>query len=251
MLDNCMDRERRLGWRCQERSLEEQLAMGCRYFDLRVNADNEGVHASCRLGIYMEEVFGTFAAFLKAHPGEFILARYQPSLESNVSPEIGVKRLRFNTTRLLKDISPLLWSNKEKKTSPSLAEVRGKVVMLDDSPHDRLLDEAGVSLPWSGASGGPLSDGQDYFSKPGPEKKFAAITSFCLEHQDLSRLRMNHTSATSDLTPVEYAAYIHPRLEAWFEAHQALNLGVMIFDFVTPRLAATVYGRNFCAQTAS
>ncbi|TGZ78125.1 PLC-like phosphodiesterase [Ascodesmis nigricans] len=147
--------------------LRAQLHLGIRFLDLRLHHTNNHLHpyhGPERLPISLDEVFDTLATFLVECPGETVIAR----IAENTSPfhRAGVvreetwvppwrgKRLRpekegeeplggyntrgFNATLWWhleqRNVTEFIWTPARPRRIPTLGEVRGKIVVLQDFP---------------------------------------------------------------------------------------------------------------------
>ena len=114
--------------RCQNKSLEEQLNMGCRFLDIRLGyiGDKLIVHhgkISCKLDF--NEVISTCVDFLKENPSETILMSIKKECEKNpVSLTFAQSFMQYTRESKSEDY----WNFMTE--IPQLSEVRGKIVLL-------------------------------------------------------------------------------------------------------------------------
>lgn len=133
--------------RTQELSIEAQLAMGIRAFDLRPTCTNIGGASSGRnpeLPIFhgivdtktnMREVFTTFNTFLDANPGEFIIvtSRWESEADLHVTTILGKKWDTFNQSMTNFLNSATYYPERRKvdfKPDLTVGEMRGKILII-------------------------------------------------------------------------------------------------------------------------
>lgn len=76
--------------RCQDLTIEEQLEMGIRFFDLRPTSDGTIYHGELSCGITLEEVWTQFNTFLDENPGEFLFTLLRWESEGDVTLGFGL-----------------------------------------------------------------------------------------------------------------------------------------------------------------
>ena len=119
------------GWvKCQDKSLEDQLNMGVRFFDIRLRHIEDRFmihHGSCYVGYkFGTNVLNVFKEFLKQNPTETILMSYQEEHKAEKTTRSFEKTLQWYLgTQWEKS---MLYTG---TTVPKLKDVRGKMVMIN------------------------------------------------------------------------------------------------------------------------
>jgi len=125
--------------KCQTLSVQEQLLGGIRYFDIRLvllNGVFQVYHGPLPQNITFSDIQSTASDFLMKYPSEMLYMRvkheggtwdgFESTFLDKVSPDLS---LWFLENRI-----------------PSLREVRGKIVLLQN------FDAEDLGIPWNGAS---------------------------------------------------------------------------------------------------
>lgn len=116
----------------QTMSLEQQLQSGIRYLDIRLAHKGDYFqlhHGSVDLGVSFEVVLDAITGFLQEYPSETILMRIK---QEHTSESDGRMMALFND--YYAKYQDLFWKSEYSATpsNPSLAELRGKIVILSD-----------------------------------------------------------------------------------------------------------------------
>ena len=230
--------------RCQNRSITEQLNMGIRFFDLRVEAVGDRlklVHSiidcrKTRFGsekLYMDDVLAQMFAFLDAHPSEaiFLLFKHDdgavpPPATFKLFYERHVAReTRFFTENRL----------------PLLGEVRGRIVLLNRCNLSELGEKysdgnSGVNLANWPEQGGyypdwrvetPVRDFsqsnqigtfflQDFYRIPTKKKWEDCILPALTDARKHSGFVLNYVSASSGLLgPAAYETVMRKKIKSF------------------------------------
>lgn len=110
----------------QDLSIEKQLRVGIRYFDLRVGLRNdvpEMCHGLAFLGLKLSEVLKVMYAFLEKHPGEAIIVQIKQDRKPQKST------IHF-AHAIFKQISQRRERWRTANTTPTLAELRGRIQLF-------------------------------------------------------------------------------------------------------------------------
>ena len=242
----------------QTYDIADQLAMGVRFLDIRL------VLKKGKLGVYhgiineklaFETVVNTAKTFLADHPTECVLMCIK---KENAGEDIA------EAVHAVIDEEPSLWYTRE--AIPTMQQARGKIVLFR-----RFADEAryGVDL-YSGfedncafaIEGNPSCYVQDYYKLEVtdnlPTKWQKIVETFDYANTGAAdSYVLNFTSAYYDKKLLwtnvpeiqKTADYIHEQY-ADYTLRQA-RYGIVLFDFVTPQLAKSMFGTNFApAKTA-
>ncbi len=254
--------------KCQALSVEEQLAAGFRYFDLRVEATDKGLKMKhgfldCQTGaapwspaLYADKLFSDFRFFLSEHPTEFIVLSVKQE-HGDKTPETieGLIALMCNL-----DGEYLLVTD----TLPAVGEARGKIVILRRYEDEGNLGAAG-GLPFlwddqgnrdqtdlaaaSQDQGNYLLTVQDRYKYDCDDKRSAFLDTLIHTGETGSvgkpALTVNFLSTNGN------TAYGHPyryakELNKWFMTLEDRELsGWIIIDFGSGRMAEKIYSANF------
>ena len=254
--------------KCQALSVEEQLAAGFRYFDLRVEVTDKGLKMKhgfldCQTGaapwspaLYADKIFSDFRFFLNEHPTEFIVLAVKQE-HGGKTPET-IERLIALMCSL--DGDYLLAAD----TLPTVGEARGKIVVLR-----RYEDEgnmgAGGGLPYlwedqgnrdqtdlaaaSQDQGSYLLTVQDRYKYDCDDKRSAFLDT--LQHPGETGSAGQPALTVNFLSTNGNTAYGHPyryakELNEWFMTLEDRELsGWIIVDFGSGRMAEKIYSANF------
>lgn len=136
---------------CQNKSIREQLEIGVRAFDIRVDKTTL-VHSfcKCRKSLFgsvltLRDVMGDIFSFLSENPSETVLMFFK--MDNGESSEECFRLLYENFIKT----NPDKWYLENK--IPALGEVRGKVVLLRRT--EAHIEKAGVdfnSMPYQGGT---------------------------------------------------------------------------------------------------
>ncbi len=232
--------------KCQDISIKEQLAIGVRFLDLRLQMKNNEfdiVHSFVKQTLTFKDVLNDITNFIKQNPSEFLIISIKKEAES-FSSTLGFEEL------LLQDFNPygdlICLDGSLPKT---LGEARGKIYVL--SRYD-----ATVGIPaysgWKDDDSCTIGNiyVQDNYSVPNfSDKKQSITTAFDFASNNTDFLILNFTSCYLDSGfPPTYAGGIAKDVNPWLIEslkQGSGNVGVIVADFITDDLARAIYGRNF------
>ena len=201
--------------RCQTLTLEQQLNAGLRAFDIRLRhiEDVFAIHhrAYFQNAYFGNDVLQVFIDFLAAHPSETIFMRAQR--EHNVQ---DVTR-SFGATFAwyMASYGHAVWQTDDPTTYPTLGEVRGKIVILqechadkdDDLPCDggMFAPVKSYGYPWSALS--IQDDYKVYWTHVSMNGKWENIWNhlWLAAASDPSIMFANFTSGSTGMNPVDVA----------------------------------------------
>ncbi|MEU9131701.1 phosphatidylinositol-specific phospholipase C [Kitasatospora sp. NPDC048540] len=224
----------------QTLSVPDQLAAGVRFLDIRCRLI-DGVFAIHHGPVFQEIFFGDVLnqcqAFLAAHPQETLLMRVKQEYSSAAAADFAAVFEGYRARW-----AGLMWGESR---VPQLGEVRGRIVLLADSP----------GLPGIGW-GGPLTDIEDDYdigtifeiaSRKWPET--SAHLNAARAATDPQRLFLTFTSSSGwGLWPRQAADAMGSRLNGYLGGldHGARPvLGTVPMDFVTADSVRRLYALNF------
>lgn len=254
-------------FKCQDRTLEEQLTMGVRLIDIRCRHIND-VFMIHHERSYQKLSFGSGVRdvcvnFLKKHPTEFIFMlvqeEWKPKDNSRTFDETMYSYINCDEYRDYFYLS--------ENELPSIEKVRGKIVLLrrfnkdtlsnvDMGNYIRFADndffESKYTITTYGqdcytvsslfARSSKYKKVEEFFEKP---KNF--------KHSSHTTLFLNFGSGQSLICyPYSVAEYVTPRVGEYVEKSFPNDfLGIVIFDFVNryyPKIIYHVIKRNFLPE---
>ncbi len=240
--------------KCQDSSILEQLNMGVRFFDIRLQLRNnvlKVVHGFVDQDLDFSSVLKDFDSFLKENPSEglFITIKEEASSSnSNITFEEG----------LIKAISNYedIWE-KDAVLPKTLKEIRGKIVLLSRYSHNTIgvdaydgwieQDEDDLTNTFN-LKNSPIHVQDFYKIKNIEDKKQQVKDCFSYSSTNSDVLTLNFTSCYYLNTfPPTYAAISAKEVNTWLpeEINNRTNLGIVISDFVTTYLCSSIIERNF------
>ena len=200
----------------QDKSLSTQLNEGIRVLDIRVRR-TRGSFAIHHGPIYQKVMFGdvlnTVSDFLKTNPSETVLMRLKDECTGSggvdCGPEPGSDSFGKIFGKYYENFSSLFWENRERKTNPTLGEIRGKVVLLRDN--GAIPSKLGLKY------GGDLFHIQDDYDPKGTlmldamyekwkqvKKKFGYVDGSSNDYIDINYLSANKIGVPT-ITPHQFA----------------------------------------------
>lgn len=238
--------------RCQDLTLEEQLEVGVRAFDLRLvdRYDGSGLldlfHGKESLGLeFTEDVLPLFTQFLTTHPDEFvILSLRKEDDEHHSQEEMGSYSLSLLRALERPEVARLLYRG-ELTPATKVSEVRGKLLILlrtrigDDvcMPYfDGFQDDTTFVARLVNPCGGNLDlmveDKYMVYDTIGMRDKKSALS----EVLDLAETMPDHwmiayLSGTGDLTPEAVAEELNPYTYRLLRERISLPGGIYFMDF--------------------
>lgn len=240
---------------CQKDDISTQLSNGIRFFDLRIgyrcNTNDETLalfHGIFFCGIYLKDVFNTFAEFLSSNSKETLLVciKEENNRCGDFSSLIG---------NLYDEYSEYFYI--EKTMPPNLGAARGKMVLLNRAENNRGINlVAGWKDNYEEPFQLPSQDIwiQDYYSISAPSfsqkvtRKIQAITAMRIKCSNSSiSLGLNFWShAMSSLrTPQAFAKDINKQMSQ--TEFSKADRGVQIMDFLRQDTVRAMIDQN-CAN---
>jgi 1-phosphatidylinositol phosphodiesterase len=236
---------------CQTLSIDDQLAAGVRYFDIRCRhfLDHFTIHHG---PIYQElsfdDVLRSVDGFLAAHSSETVVL----SVKEEFTPLLTTQTFE-KTFGAYVQKNPSVWYLDPEV--PRLETVRGKVVLLRRFPatHDLGID----ANPWADEATFSVDNAahlrvQDNYKVVDNASKWSAITSLFHEARSGSpdTLFLNYTSGYRPLlldvpNVPDVANEINARLNTYLESAPKGRTGVVAMDFVDTTRAKLIFEKNF------
>ena len=156
LIRNLVDLVQKKSGQCQDLTIEEQLAEGVRYLDLRFRYDNgqfnlyhgdetkgiKGVAMTCNCGINLESVFKTIQQFLYDHPTEFVLLNVQNEggvYNAKVENDLAAleKKYGIKSNLAAREYSPQKKDAVWMISQATIASCRGKGIDVTGALNDR------------------------------------------------------------------------------------------------------------------
>lgn len=235
-----------LSGKCQSLSIAEQLKIGVRFFDIRLQLKNNElviVHSFVDQATDLDDVLSIMVDFLEEHPSEFLIVSFKEDNDPVGSDVDFTETLE----EMLKAESSV---SKATGLPTTVGEARGGLHVIS-----RYRDSS-IGLPayegWRDSTSFELGGMyvQDHYQVSDAETKIADIEdameiASVLKHS----LVLNFTSCYyPDGFPPTYAGTPAPRINPWLI--DRLNGGeafgcVFVCDFMTGELCDAVVGRNF------
>ena len=234
--------------KCQDLNISEQLRIGVRFFDLRiqlVNNDLNIVHGPVDQNLKFNTVLTKMKDFIKKHPSEFIIISLKKEADDVNSTldfsETLVERINNQT-----DIISLAAS-----LPTNVGEARGKIHIISRA-------NINVGLPayygWRDDTTFTLDNMyiQDNYCIDDVNEKINDIkaTVDVSNHQTNDKLVLNFLSCYLDNSfPPSYAGTPANTINPWFNSYIKENdnykLGIVLCDFISEELAMNIYRRNY------
>lgn len=237
--------------KCQSLSIAEQLALGVRFFDIRlrrVDGELHVYHGYVDQELSFDEVLSACYAFLAENPSEALMMcikeEYDASgtngaFDAMVSAKIKENAAYWHTTPAV----------------PTLGAVRGKIVLM------RRYSTSGsfginASSGWRDNATFTLNTGsstlsvQDYYNNESADAKWAAVTAMFPKMQYKKNVYyLNYTSGYKagmlDIPNINTIKdSVNPKLIEYLKTAPDF-VGVVVVDFVTDEIASLVYEVNF------
>ncbi|KAL2885151.1 1-phosphatidylinositol phosphodiesterase [Ceratocystis lukuohia] len=226
----------------QNAYLAQQLIGGIRYIDITCKYKNSDIlvyHGPTKTGHRLQTVLNIIIDFLTQHPSETVILRiqrggrvanlqkFQKYMDENLLPgtEMGNHALGFiyiiGTTTFA--------------MAPSLGEVRGKILILEDFKADT---PRRYGLPWNQDT---VTSYSQKFSAGGWDIKsmWADVKSHLSQDPspDSNKLRVTHTTASFGVSPINVAAKkgrktgMNKFLGQYLQEPEAKCFGIVVMDF--------------------
>ena len=252
--------------KCQALSVAEQLEAGCRYLDIRLGVDGHNdtfklMHGftNCRTSpfnpvdkLYLDDLLDDCYAFLKKHPTETVVFAVK---QEHGKDSVAVFESMLNSY-LREDADMWLLTD----SIPTLDEARGKLVLMRRYEDEGGLEaRSGIPLIWADQKGAKdtrpnvVAEKNDFYTlyvqdrfEYDTEAKWEAFTKGMAMAEKRAKdgdVILSFLSTKGSLTyghPRQFANVLNPRL-----AELDSLSGWVVVDFLSPKLAETIYSHNF------
>ena len=234
--------------KCQDLTIKEQLSIGVRFFDIRLQMYNDEfrvVHDFLDQKLSFKSVVNDFTTFLENNPSEFLIVSIKKDYDTH------------NSTKDFKELFESYFVGKEQYLSlatnipATVGECRGKIHIID-----RYGMNIGVpAFYWSDNTTFENDDlyVQDYYCINNIEDKVNCITdAITYSKTNYNKLTLNFASCYLDngfppLYAGTTAKYINIALKEVLKEENAGadHLGILILDYVSSDLTSLIIGGNF------
>lgn len=252
--------------KCQALSVAEQLEAGCRYLDIRLGVDGHNdtfklMHGftNCRTSpfnpvdkLYLDDLLDDCYAFLKKHPTETVVFAVK---QEHGKDSVAVFESMLNSY-IREDADMWLLTD----SIPTLDEARGKLVLMRRYEDEGGLEaRSGIPLIWADQKGAKdtrpnvVAEKNDFYTlyvqdrfEYDTEAKWEAFTKGMAMAEKRAKdgdVILSFLSTKGSLTyghPRQFANVLNPRL-----AELDSLSGWVVVDFLSPKLAETIYSHNF------
>ena len=234
--------------KCQTLSIKEQLQIGVRFLDIRlqlVNNELKVVHSFVDQMTDFEDTLNDMVTFIRENPSEFLLV----SIKEDASPKRSDLAFEDVLETMLLSYGEVSAANTLPET---VGDARGGIHIV------ARYKNASIGLPcyqgWVDDDAFTLGDIyiQDNYSVPNAKEKIADIhQAYQVAREGTYALVLNYTSCyLSPSFPPIYAGL--PAHDINRDTKNAITgqyasgpLGVLVCDFMTAELAEVIIGRNF------
>ncbi len=231
--------------KCQDLTIKEQLKIGVRFFDIRlqlVNNELNVVHSFVDQKLKFKKVIKDISSFIEENPSEFIIISLKEDADSKNST-IDFDEKLINE---LKKYSNICFDNVLPNT---LNEARGKIYILNRFSSDDIGIPA--YFGWMDSTSFNLDSlyVQDNYCINDINVKKEDIINAIKYTNDNNILSLNFTSCYFDYGfPPTYAVPPAIDINAWFieylESNNDSHLGIMVMDFITKDICDEIIKRN-------
>jgi len=237
--------------KCQSLSIAEQLAVGVRFFDIRlrrVDGELHVYHGYVDQELTFDEVLSACYTFLAENPSEALIMcikeEYDASGTNSAFDAMVAAKIKENAA---------YWHTTP--AVPTLGAVRGKIVLM------RRYSTSGsfginASSGWRDNTTFTLNTGsatlsvQDYYNNESADAKWAAVTAMFQKMQyKKNTYYLNYTSGykagTFDIPNINTIKdSVNPKLIEYLKTSPDF-VGTVVVDFVTDEIAQLIYEVNF------
>ncbi|MCU4116984.1 hypothetical protein N8G13_00710 [Mycoplasma zalophi] len=239
----------------QHFNFEDQLKIGIRAFDLRMQNDGRLVHGVIPSYQTLDDAFRFYADFLKKHPTEFLVVRIKDE-NFNVDKSYYAKQANEEYKKVVHSKYRNYVYNPEGKDVNEIArtkgfnigQYRGKIIVLNHLHHKINTDNVGGFRYRTIVANETTQDRYDGINSS--EEKVKYITqhfekSSSKQYWD-GRLFVNFTSYASGRRPDTSSPEVNQNVVNYINSHNNLTtLGLVFSDFPGPSLVQSIYRTNF------
>lgn len=234
--------------KCQDITIKEQLNIGVRFFDLRlqlVNNEFNIVHGPVDQNLKFNQVLKNMVDFISKHSSEFLIISLKKEAD-NVNSDQSFEEVLLNELNKYQETISLSTNLPEE-----VKDARGKIHIIS-----RYNINAGFPAysGWKDDTTFTLNDlyvQDNYCINTVEEKKEDIRSTVEISNSiDNDKLVLNFLSCYLDNAfPPSYAGTAAKSINPWFNdfisKNQNYKLGIVICDFISEDLAENIYRRNY------
>lgn len=230
--------------KCQDLSIKQQLRVGVRFFDLRlqlVNDEFKIVHSFVDQRLSFKKVMKDLSNFINENNSEFIII----SLKKEASDKNSTLDFKDKLTSDLNEYKDIISFDKE--LPEYINDARGKIYIFD-----RYGLDYGIPLSnWSDDTSFEVNNYyvQDNYCLSDLKEKQEDIIKAIDYKNSNDNIVINFTSCYLDYGfPPTYAGSSANKINPWFYEYineSNMKLGIVVMDFMTMDLAKAIYMRNY------
>lgn len=230
--------------KCQDLSIKQQLRVGVRFFDLRlqlVNDEFKIVHSFVKQNLSFKKVMKDLSNFINENNSEFIII----SLKKEASDKNSTLDFKDKLTSDLNEYKDVISFDKELREY--INDARGKIYIFDRYGLD-------YGIPLSNWSDDTSFEVNNYYVQDNycisdlKEKQEDIIKAIDYKNSN-DNIVINFTSCYLDYGfPPTYAGSSANKINPWFYDYineSNMKLGIVVMDFMTIDLAKAIYMRNY------
>ena len=230
--------------KCQDLSIKQQLRVGVRFFDLRlqlVNDEFKIVHSFVKQNLSFKKVMKDLSNFINENNSEFIII----SLKKEASDKNSTLDFKDKLTSDLNEYKDVISFDKE--LPEYINDARGKIYIFDRYGLD-------YGIPLSNWSDDTSFEVNNYYVQDNycisdlKEKQEDIIKAIDYKNSN-DNIVINFTSCYLDYGfPPTYAGSSANKINSWFYDYineSNMKLGIVVMDFMTIDLAKAIYMRNY------
>ena len=230
--------------KCQDLSVKQQLRVGVRFFDLRlqlVNDEFKIVHSFVKQNLSFKKVMKDLSNFINENNSEFIII----SLKKEASDKNSTLDFKDKLTSDLNEYKDVISFDKE--LPEYINDARGKIYIFDRYGLD-------YGIPLSNWSDDTSFEVNNYYVQDNycisdlKEKQEDIIKAIDYKNSN-DNIVINFTSCYLDYGfPPTYAGSSANKINPWFYDYineSNMKLGIVVMDFMTIDLAKAIYMRNY------
>ncbi|MBU4690570.1 hypothetical protein KQ874_02605 [Mycoplasma sp. ES3157-GEN-MYC] len=244
------------GWQyalTQYYNFQDQLKLGIRAFDLRMQNDGKLVHGPVNSNQVFRDAIRDFATFLDKHPTEFIVARVKDEY-FNVDKDWQAQQANKIYNDVLNEFEKYLYNPSGKSfwdlsdEGFNVEKFRGKIVILNHWHHKVNTSPRGGFMYKFVTSSQTVQDNYDSINSIDEKVKYVTQAMEKADNRNIHEtdLHVNFLSMASGWRPFSSSQQVNPAVNKWLNEHNDLGtLGIVYMDYPGPALIQSVYRTNF------
>lgn len=231
--------------KCQDLSIKQQLKIGVRFFDIRLQQVNDSlnvVHSFVDQNLSFEKVLKDMDGFIKENNSEFLIVSIKEDADSKNSNKSFDKLVLEYLNRYDKTICL------DNNLPETIKEARGKIYILS-----RFSSEIGIQayMGWQDSTTFTIDNlyvQDNYCIDDINIKKEDILNTLNYSKTNQDKLVLNFTSCYLDYGfPPTYAAPPAKDINPWLIKTINENddsVGIIVADFISKEMASAIYKRN-------